>query len=231
MNLNFGRNSDGVIVDFISWHHYGNDPRRLAAFAATAREMAARYGYGDAEMHLTEWNYMHKWGPAEELRYSMRAFRGQKGGAYVAACMSLLQYGALDKMFYYDARPGQFNGMYNDMMEPLPAYYALSAFSDLAELGRAAAVADGHGRLFAMAAGNAARGAVLLSYFDNDDALPRETVALVVSGLDAGRSYLATATPVGMQKPEQTFVLGPGERTVTLAMDLFDVYRISFIPQ
>ena len=220
-----------VPLDFISWHDYGHDPHRLSAFAQTARDMATRYGYGDAEMHLTEWNYMQKWGPAEELRYSMRAFRGQKGGAYVASCMALLQYGALNKMFYYDARPGQFNGMYNDMMEPLPAYYALSAFSDLSALGRAAAIFSNHRDLFTMAAGDDTCGAVLLSYFNNDDNAPPVTATLTAKGLDAGKTYVATATPVGMQKPEQTFLLTPEDRTVTLDMALFDVWRITLTPQ
>jgi len=220
-----------VPLDFISWHDYGHDPRRLLALAQTARDMAKRYGYGDAEMHLTEWNYIQKWGPAEEMRYSMRAFRGQKGGAYVAACMALLQYGPLDKMFYYDARPGQFNGMYNDMMEPLPAYFSLSAFSDLAELGRSAAVHTGYDKLAAMAAKNEARGAVLLSYFDNDDGAPSLTVTLTAKGLDADKTYLVTAAPVGMQKPKQTFRLTPQNRTLTLDMALFDVFRITFTPQ
>ncbi len=220
-----------VPLDFISWHDYGCDPHRLFAFAQTAKEMAARYGYGDAEMHLTEWNYIQKWGPADDLRYSMRAFRGQKGGAYVAACMALLQRGALDKMFYYDARVGQFNGMFDEYLQPLPAYYALSAFSDLAELGTAVKTGTDRKALYAAAAANGQKGAVLLSYFDNDDGAPACRVTLSLAGLDENATYRVTAKPAGMQTEEKTFTLTPGCRTLTLDMALFDVFLLTVTPQ
>lgn len=48
----------GVSPDFISWHFYGSDPRRLLAQPAQVREICTAAGFPDVELILNEWHYL-----------------------------------------------------------------------------------------------------------------------------------------------------------------------------
>lgn len=122
-------------LDFFSWHCYTVNPRDASDRARRIDELKDAYGYGKAESILNEWNYVRGW--SHDFIYSCKRISDEKGGAFTAAFMVEGQNSPADMLMYYDARPGTvFNGLF-DLYDnhPHQAYWALYAWSDLAECG------------------------------------------------------------------------------------------------
>ena len=113
-----------VPIDFFSWHIYTNRPAHVIERATAVKEAMDKYGYGNAESILNEWNYVQGW-QGEEFTYSVEQIIGLKGSAFTAAVMCLSQKSdILDMLMYYDARPGAFNGLWDYYtFRPLKGYY------------------------------------------------------------------------------------------------------------
>jgi hypothetical protein len=50
---------EGYTPDFISWHSYGDNPRRMLSQPAEARKMLDEYGFKDTELVINEWHWFH----------------------------------------------------------------------------------------------------------------------------------------------------------------------------
>lgn len=126
-----------IPMDFISFHVYTKDARELSHCTELVRELAVRYGYGNAELILNEWNYVKGW-LDEEWKESILTEHNEKGMAFVAAAMLDCQRSPLDILMYYDARIGcGMNGLFHPLIfTPLKPYYALWQFGQLYHLGQ-----------------------------------------------------------------------------------------------
>lgn len=127
--------SKGVGLDFFSYHLYAGTIDAFQKKNALMKELLDRYGYGDVEMILDEWNYLSNW--TDEFVYTLETVQSHKGAAFSAAVMSACQDGPADMLMYYDARPGTgFNGLFDfTTASPLPAYYAMYSWKKLLALG------------------------------------------------------------------------------------------------
>ena len=111
-----------VPLDFFSWHIYCTEPGHLAEKAERMKLLLNKYGYGNAESILNEWNYVKGW--REEFVYSLKAIHGIKGASFVMACMCQAQHSPIDMLMYYDTRPTAFNGAFDFYTyEKLKGYY------------------------------------------------------------------------------------------------------------
>ena len=183
-----------VPLDFFSWHCYACDPRKMINSIFMARQMLDEAGYTKTESILDEWNYVHGWS-GEEFKYTVRSIIGIKGAAYAAAVLCAGQDSPLDMLMYYDARPCEFDGlfdMYN--FEPLKTYYVFLAWSKLAKLGRQIPVdTRGKNGIYAVGAANGKKTGVLISRFFESEDLPDElpiTFKLKGNDLRGARLYL-----------------------------------------
>ncbi|MBQ8310824.1 MAG: hypothetical protein IJX80_07420 [Clostridia bacterium] len=113
-----------VPMDFFSWHIYAVDPEHVVRRAATAQRLMEKYGYGDAENILNEWNYVKGW--TDEFQYSVNMIHGLKNAAFILSTMALAQRSPIDMLMYYDTRPSAFNGVFDYYSyEPLKGYYPM----------------------------------------------------------------------------------------------------------
>ncbi len=113
-----------VPIDFFSWHIYCTEPARLLELANKVDALLRKHGYENAESILNEWNYVRGW--TEDFLYSIEAIRGQKGAAFVMACISEAQKAPIDMLMYYDTRPSAFCGAFDFYTyKPLKGYYPL----------------------------------------------------------------------------------------------------------
>ena len=158
-------------MDFYSWHIYARSPKSMAHKAKWARNLMVKYGYGDAESILNEWNYVKGW--KEDYHYSIVKLSSQKGAALVAAGMVACQGAPVDMLMYYDAMPtAHFNGMFdNTTLEPVRPYYAIYAWGRLASTyGRTVkAEADIQDIYVTAARGEGGRRAIFLVRYDDDE--------------------------------------------------------------
>ena len=140
-------------IDFFSWHSYA-DVSRVRVMDRWLHEELEKLGYGGLETHLNEWNpYPTEYGTAHH-------------SAEVAAMMIALQNGYTDAMMIYDMRTS--TAPYCPLFDiktnkPIHAYYALAAFNELYKLGTEVECSSGLDRLYALAASNGKKHALLLS--------------------------------------------------------------------
>lgn len=168
-----------VPIDFFSWHIYSTNPMKVKERSNIIHGLLQKYGYGDAESHLNEWNYVRGW-HFEDWKYTVRAIHGMKGAAYIMACMAVAQQADIDLLMYYDTRPSVFNGLFDYYShDPLKGYYTFywyGMFYDLqAEIKAENAVDD----IYSLC-GVDAEGKVLsvITYYTDDDAAEKKQLTL-----------------------------------------------------
>lgn len=111
-----------VPIDFFSWHMYTTHPTDVAELAEKIHGFLVKYGYGDAESILNEWNYVRGW--TDKFVYSLETVHGIKGAAFTMACVSVAQASPVDMLMYYDMRPAAFCGAFDFYTyRPLKGYY------------------------------------------------------------------------------------------------------------
>ena len=106
----------GVAPDFISWHHYGNNPEILLRSPAKMRALCDSLGFRKTKLVIDEWHYIMNWegvhgNPAfASPDLAMHAQEGPVGhnnvdsAAFNLFTMSKWQNeGVLDQAYYYGA--------------------------------------------------------------------------------------------------------------------------------
>lgn len=148
-------------IDFFSWHCY-SDVKTAMLFAKVLETVKHRYGYDGLETHLNEWNNAHdkKWNGTSYA------------SAGAAAMMCAMQNGPTSMLFYYDSRihASNYCGLFNPMtMQPVSTYYALAAFGELYALGNQAACDVSDEDVYAVAAADGDKKAVLISNYSEEE--------------------------------------------------------------
>jgi xylan 1,4-beta-xylosidase len=169
-------------LDFFSWHTYADDPEKLAANARAVRRRLDEYGYGSAESHLNEWNYlriepdeqqnMGLPGNGRAIRRVFERVKGGQGAAFAAAALILFQDCGVDEACYYDAQPmGLYCGLFDSYGLPQAAYRAFGSFHDLCRHGirLKAEAADGADGIYCCAGLNESgdEAAILIANFNS----------------------------------------------------------------
>ena len=123
-------------IDFFSWHAYLSTEDTLAC-ADYCKKLLEKYGYGELETQLNEWNSCC----IAESTVNGRKLLGTTEAAARSAAMilALQQYTDTDIACFYDARVGAsaYGGMFNPVtLEPWPLYYSFAAYGELYRLGK-----------------------------------------------------------------------------------------------
>ncbi len=114
-----------VPLDFFSWHVYFCDTEKFVTRANKMKALLVKYGYGDAESILNEWNYVRGW-QGDDYLYSVKQRIGLKDASVIIAGMSMAQHCGIDMLMYYDTRPGLFCGIFDYYTtDPLKGYYPM----------------------------------------------------------------------------------------------------------
>ena len=173
-----------VKPDFFSWHVYACTVEKVRDKIRYARALLDEYGMQDVESILNEWNYVRGWHDDVWL-YSLKAEKGLKGAAFIAATMAMSQYEPLDNLMFYDARPGGMNSLYctDRINECLKGYYPFYMFNQLYTQDHAVAVERESADVWAAAAKGEEQN-VMVSYFNDDDNAPEKTVKVEFKGVE-----------------------------------------------
>jgi len=173
---------ENVPLDFYSYHLYAKEMYRFEEAITAAREELDKRGLKNTETILNEWNYIRGWN-GEDWMYSLRAEKGVKGASFIAAAMSIGQALPLDMLMYYDARPCGMNGLFAaGTYEPLKGYYSFVMFDKLVKLGKYAECEYKMDDVYTCAATDGKDGAVMLTYYSEDDTAEMKTVELEIKG-------------------------------------------------
>ena len=108
--------SAGVAPDFISWHHYAEDPDVMTDAIAKGRALCDEYGFTKCGLVINEWHYFSSsdYGWAElrspdpevirRIWSGPRSHNGIDASCFNLAVLSLFQTSKLDQGFYYGCR-------------------------------------------------------------------------------------------------------------------------------
>ena len=124
-----------VPIDFFSWHLYACEPTKFTEKSHRYKVLLDKYGYGNAESILNEWNYIRCWF-GEEYQYSINAIHGIKGASYVLGAMCESQKTPdIDMLMYYSTMPHTWNGVFDFYTKkPLKTYYVFKWVGEMCEL-------------------------------------------------------------------------------------------------
>ncbi|MBQ8742354.1 MAG: hypothetical protein IJZ03_03195 [Clostridia bacterium] len=122
-----------VPIDFFSWHIYATTPEKIVERGEKVKVLLDKYGYGDAESILNEYNYVKGW--TDDFLYSIKMIHGLKNAGFLLSTMALSQRAPIDMLMYYDTRPSAFCGIFDFYTyEPLKAYYPLKWFGEFYDM-------------------------------------------------------------------------------------------------
>ena len=196
-----------VEMDYFSYHLYASTPQQFADKNTTIKSLLDKYGYSHAEMILNEWNYLSNWD--SEWQYTMEVVTTYKGAAFLSSVMSTCQDGPADMLMYYDARPRvAYNGLFDFYTStPMPQYYAMYAWRNLARLGTQvkSEVKDCEDIYATAAVDDSGKCGVLITNFTNDKNMVKDRkIEVEIKGIGTrevmtyitDRYHLYTQVPV-----------------------------------
>lgn len=177
-----------VPLDFFSWHAYTTEPDVVREMCAFTRKCLDDAGYTETECILDEINYLENF--TDQYVSSIQNIIGMHGAAFTAAIMAVGQSIPLDMLMYYDARPCVLNGMFDFYtLLPLKGYYPFVMFSRLYELQNAAECRSDDKDVYAVAAENGGKCALMLTHYRPDKKKTVKTVELRLEGVPDGIWY------------------------------------------
>ena len=122
-----------VPIDFFSWHIYCAEPKSAYDFSEFVRNLLNKYGYGNAESILNEWNYIKNWQDGRQYSYEM--IHSLKNASFITSMMCTAQKSTIDMLMYYDTRPTVYNGLFDIYTyKPLKGYYPFKWYSEFYDL-------------------------------------------------------------------------------------------------
>lgn len=164
--LSYVREEDAPL-DFVSWHLYSNDPQDFAEAVTFYTQELEVTGFGEAEIHVTEWNTDTRELPdASPEAAALRS--GAKGAAILTAAWIAMQEGGVDVATFcrgVDPEPGLpfFYGLFFGDGSPKRVALAFSLWSQLASYSQRLAVQTApQGLLWVLARENTAGRRALL---------------------------------------------------------------------
>ena len=216
-----------VEIDFFSWHIYSTQPSEIAAKADRMRALMVKYGYGEAESILNEWNYVHGW--TDTYQYSADVISSMKGAAFVSAVLSACQKKPVDMLMYYDARYGTiFNGLFDFYdFQPRQAYYAMYAWNKLRKLGSEVQATTDEKDVYVTAASDGKRCAILLTRYNEDDNVRgKKTVKVQIEGLEEDAEIISHLTDSSHKYTEVPLTIEDGQIRLSLEPEAFVMIEI-----
>lgn len=222
-----------LMVDFYSFHGYRNEPYKYAEDGEHAYEALVEYGVEDkVEMILNEWNYVRNWF-GEDYEYSIRTVLGLKGSSFIAGTMCTGQKSKINHMMYYDARPSEWNGMFDVFFKnPLKGYYPFAMYRDMYKLGTQAFSEADEVCFYNLAATDGQNGAMMLTYYTDDDTAPARQVEIQVTGAAPGSKveYYLLDADHDMERIRSERI-SSSDCTLYLDMNLYSTYFIKFMKE
>lgn len=168
-------------LDFFSWHRYTADPRDYVRCAETVREKLQKHGYAGAVSVLGEWNYAKGWS-GQAFIDTVVGIKSLKGASFALATMACCQYADVDLLLYYDARPCEFNGMFDtDVCSVLlKGYYPFYNFNKLYRIGESVAISSEDAEIYLCAAYRDGKGGLLITNYGGEEQREKKRVDLSV---------------------------------------------------
>ena len=174
---------NNVKLDFVSYHRYCCTVEDFCESIDEANRFIYKYGYGDCEKILNEWNYIRGW-LDDEWVYSLKTENNYKGASFIAGCFLASHYKDVDMLMYYEGRPCGMCGLFDSFLKVQKPYYTFKAFNELYKLGTAVKTEVNEDFIYALGATNGDEHAIMLTYFDDSIEKGSKTINIDLNGIE-----------------------------------------------
>ena len=129
----------GVAPDFISWHHYVNDPKIIMDAIDTGRKLCDSYGFTDCELIISEWHFMgygfkmlRSTDPevVRKVWFGPASHNGIDSSCFNLTMLAKFQTSKLDQAYYYGCRHTSNWGYMDELKRKYKIYYGMRMFGD-----------------------------------------------------------------------------------------------------
>jgi len=132
----------GVAPDFISWHHYVENPQGMLDAISKGRALCDEYGFTKCELIINEWHYFsysdYNWyklrspDPAiiRKVWSGPRSHNGIDSSCFNLAVLSQFQMSKLDQGYYYGCRNMGSWGYMDEHKQKYKVFYGLQLFGN-----------------------------------------------------------------------------------------------------
>ena len=132
----------GVAPDFISWHHYTDNPDALSEAIKKGRALCREYGFPDSELIINEWHYFSRdytWGKLRsadpkdirEIWSGPRSHNGIDSSCFNLVCLTRFQTSDLAQGYYYGCKNTGDWGYMDAQKQKYKVFYGLQLFGEL----------------------------------------------------------------------------------------------------
>ncbi len=169
-------------LDFYSWHLYSGKIGEYEFSAKYARDLMEKYGFGDKESILDEWNWA-----GDDMFNKMRT---EVGASLAAGVFSVMQHNAVDVGCYYDAQPAMhYCGIFSlETRKPTKTFYSFKAWNELYRLHNEAECCTDNACVKATAAVDGDKAGILVSCYEGDENVLR----LNIKGFEGEHGVIVT---------------------------------------
>ncbi len=175
-------------LDYFSWHTYSPVKRSLDA-ADYVRRVMEKYGFGDVEDCLTEWN----------TDFNIETRNSPMAAAKVLAMMLGMQKKKPSLLCYYDARisSSSYAGLFNpETYKPRLTYFAMMMFNQAYKLENEVETKSDNENIFVCGAKKGEKAVLLLSNIGDDAEIEIEAL-----GVDMNNAELLLISDVYSYSP------------------------------
>jgi len=132
----------GVAPDFISWHHYTDNPDALTEAITEARALCTEYGFPNCELIINEWHYFSRdytWSKLRsadpkdirEVWSGPRSHNGIDSSCFNLACLTRFQTSDLAQGYYYGCNNIGNWGYMDAQKQKYKVFYGLQLFGEM----------------------------------------------------------------------------------------------------
>jgi len=234
---------EGVAPDFISWHHYVENPEDMLEAVARGRALCDEYGFTKCELIINEWHYFsysdYDWDklrspdPAviRKVWSGPRSHNGIDSSCFNLAALSQFQTSKLDQGYYYGCKNTGAWGYMDGNKQKYKVFYGLQLFGDFVRKYTTLCAAKGEDPekepVVTVLAGKSADGkrrAVLVS----DYRVRTNELVVAVQGVPTGAKVTARVHDYTHDLAPADFTFKDGELTLRKTDDESAAFLVEF---
>lgn len=216
--------------DFYSFHGYLTTPEYVLELGRVAAETLEEYGITDCELIDDEWNYIKEW-VGDGYVQSLRDQKSLMGASLILGVMCAGQASVIDMLMYYDFRPCDYCGVFDEFYDKRKPYYSFAFFRELCRLGTWIPTELKTDNVYTCAASNGKDSAMILTHYAEDATLPAAEVKVDFCNMAGEKGvkasyYLLDETHDGELVREEIYTASEGSSYLTIP--LYSSYLIKF---
>jgi len=234
---------EGIAPDFISWHHYVENPIDMMWATQQARRLCDEFGFKDCELIINEWHYFsysdYDWGKlrsadpqvVRKVWSGPRSHNGIDSSCFNLAALSLAQTSKLSQFYYYGCRNIGSWGYMDFFKQKYKVFSGLCLFGDFVKSYKrlcAAKGSDPNGAPIVTVLGGKSTDGKKRAVLVSDYRVRTNELVVAVQGVPAGAKVTARVHDYTHDLAPADFTFANGQLTLRKCDDESAAFLVEF---